>query len=285
MGVATFCRAQAYDGAGSMSGNLNGCQAKFQESVPKATYYHCSSHQLNLALSKACTVPSIQSMLSDLKAVGIFFKYSPKRRRRLEQAVVEVNAKRSEEGLSALSSFKAKLMCETRWVERHTMLAEFAEKYEPTVVCLEAIGSNLDGDWNSKSMTEANGLLRSICSDQFIAAFQTNLYFSGYTKALCCLLQGSTQDILTAYKEVEVVKDVLKGVRRNAEREFKEAYNSMCKMVKLHDRDELSIPRRCSRQTFHSNVEGDTYWRRAVFLPFVDHLASELSARFTQLNK
>ena len=94
---ATFCHAQVYDGAGSMSGHLNGCQAKFRESVPKAAYYHCSSHQLNLALSKACTVPSIQS-----KAVGIFFTYSPMRRRRLKQAVMEVNAKRSVEGLSAL---------------------------------------------------------------------------------------------------------------------------------------------------------------------------------------
>ena len=26
---ATLCRAQSYDGAGSMSGHLNGCQAKF----------------------------------------------------------------------------------------------------------------------------------------------------------------------------------------------------------------------------------------------------------------
>ena len=170
-------------------------------------------------------------------------------------------------------------MCETRWVERHTVLAEFAEMYEPTVLCLEAIGSNSDHVWNFKSMTEANGLLRSICSDQFIAAFQTNLYFSHYTKGLSCLLQGSTLDILAAYKEVEVVKDVIKGVRQNAKKE--------CKIVKLHDRDELSIPR-CSRQKLRSYVEADTpqaYWRRSVFLPFVDHLVSELSARFTQLNK
>jgi hypothetical protein len=69
------------------------------------------------------------------------------------------------EGLSPLSSFKAKLMCETRWVGRHNVLAEFAE---PTVVFLEAIGSNSDGNWNSKIMTEANSeihLLRPIhCS-------------------------------------------------------------------------------------------------------------------------
>ena len=41
------------------------------------------------------------------------------------------------------------------------MLAEFAGMYEPIVVCLEAIGTS-DSNWNSKSMTEANGLLRAI---------------------------------------------------------------------------------------------------------------------------
>ena len=61
------CRAQTYDGAGCMSGHLNGCQAKFREKVPRALYYHCGSHQLNLVLSKASTITSIQSMLSDLK--------------------------------------------------------------------------------------------------------------------------------------------------------------------------------------------------------------------------
>ena len=64
-------------------------------------------------------------MLSDLKSVGIFFKYSPKRKRRLEQAVIEVNVRRDEEGVSKVAPTKVKLMCETRWVERHTVLAEF----------------------------------------------------------------------------------------------------------------------------------------------------------------
>ena len=45
---------------------------------------------------------------------------------------MEVNAKMSEERLSALSSFNVKLMCETRWVEQHNVLAEFAEMCKPT---------------------------------------------------------------------------------------------------------------------------------------------------------
>ena len=72
------CRAQAFDGAGAMSGHLNGCQAKFKEHVPEATYFHCASHQLNLALTKTCSVKPVQCMLADLQALWIFFKYSPK---------------------------------------------------------------------------------------------------------------------------------------------------------------------------------------------------------------
>ena len=146
---------------------------------------------------------------------------------------------------------------------------------------------DLSSNHYQKSITEASGLLRSIASDEFIASFHTNLYFSGYTKALSCLLQGSSQDVLTAYKEVEVVKDVLKKIRENVEKEFETVYKSISKTISLHDKNELSIPR-CGRQTFRSNVEADTpqvYWRCTVFLPFLDHLLSELSSRFTEHNK
>ena len=54
------CRAQAYDGAGSVSGYLNGYKSKFSEQVPAPRYYHCASHQLNLALTKACSLQSVQ---------------------------------------------------------------------------------------------------------------------------------------------------------------------------------------------------------------------------------
>ena len=103
-------------------------------------------------------------------------------------------------------------------------------------------------------MTEANGLLKAISSDRFIAAFQTNLYFFGYTKPLSCLLQGSTQDILTAYKEVDVVKSVLKDIRANPSKEYDKVYAFMCTMAKLHGMDELTVPRTCSRQTLRSKL-------------------------------
>ena len=44
--------------------------------------------------------------------LGIFFKYSPKRQRKLEQSITEI----ATESLKK----KVKPLCETRWVEKHT---------------------------------------------------------------------------------------------------------------------------------------------------------------------
>ena len=48
-----FCVGQGYDGASSMSGHTNGCQAKVREQAPYALYVHCSSHTLNLVLNSS----------------------------------------------------------------------------------------------------------------------------------------------------------------------------------------------------------------------------------------
>ncbi|XP_062505475.1 uncharacterized protein LOC134182112 [Corticium candelabrum] len=271
-----------------MSGHLNGCQAKFQEKVPKAAYYHCASHQPNLAISKSSTVPDICCMLSYLKAVGDFFKYYPKRQLHLETTVSKVNVQRKSLGVTEVSPHKVRLMCETRWVERHTILVEFAEMHEPIVNCFETISRNSSREWNAKSVTKANELLKAILSDQFIAAFQTNLYFFVYTKPLSCLLQCSTQDILTAYKEVDVAKRVLKDIRADSSNEYDKVYVSMCTMAKLHGMEELTVPRTCSGQSLRSNIEVEnpkTYWRCTTSIPFLDHLIAELSTRFSQLNQ
>ena len=67
--------------------------------VPQTHYYHCTSHSLNLSLSKACKVLEVQNMMSTLQILAIFFKYSPKRHRRLEQSTEEINIQRKREGL------------------------------------------------------------------------------------------------------------------------------------------------------------------------------------------
>ncbi len=66
-----------------MAGQFNGCAAQI---YPQAIYYHCASHQLNLALSKTTNIREVQVMISAVTSLGLFFKYRPKRQRHLETA-------------------------------------------------------------------------------------------------------------------------------------------------------------------------------------------------------
>ena len=163
--------------------------------------------------------------------------------------------------------------------------SDFDELYEPLVCCLQRICQNSDKEWDAKAITEANGLLKTISSSQFIAAFQTNNYFFGFTKSLSVQLQGSSKDVLEAYRDIEVVKATLRNERRKVDEAFKRPYQKMCELARLAGNDEgLYIPRRCERQTLRSNCPrgtADEYWKCAVFIPFLDHLIAELEGRFS----
>ena len=203
-----LCRAQMYDGAGNMAGQLRGCASRFLKEVPQATYYHCASHQLNLAISKTTKVNEIQSMLSVLTSVGLFYKYSPKRQRQLEVSLETYNSQ-LQNTTGAIKKSKLKTMCQTRWIEQHTCMEDFDDMYTALCMCLNDITGNSDGKWDGKAVTEAQGLRHSISTPGFISAFKVNLHVFGFTKPLSILLQGSTMDIITAYDEIHVVKKIL----------------------------------------------------------------------------
>ena len=153
-----LCRSQTMDGAGNMDGKQAGCAARFTKLSRKAVHHYCSSHDRNLALCKCCQLKEVHIILDTLKQLGLFFKYSPKRSRRLEAAVEEVNKGRIKEDY--IQKPKLGVFCETRWVEKHTTLNDFDLMYEPLLVCLEAIGS-LASSWDSKVVCEAYGLMKT----------------------------------------------------------------------------------------------------------------------------
>ena len=137
---------------------------------------------------------------------------------------------------------------------------------------------------------EANGLLRSITSSEFIAAFHTNLHFFGYDKPLSIKLQSASKDVLSAYKEVREVVEILQEERQTPDKAFEKVYKRMVDMAEMAataKAQELPTPRRCGRQTLRSNVESTTpeeYWRRTAFLPCLDHLITEFESRFSELS-
>ena len=282
------CRGQTYDGAGNMSGKQKGCAATFQRIAPRALYCHCASHDLNLALSKACALPEVHTMLCVIKSVGIYFKYSPKRTRQLESSVVDQKGENDINNEQGRKVERMKLLSDTSWVERHTCLNDMDILYTSIEETLEIISSKtLKSEWDSKSVTEANGLLSQLTSWPFIVTFRCAVYFFGFTKSLSSLLQGSSTDIVQAYEEISLIVKEFEEIRINADKEFAQLFSSAEEMGKRVGMETVTMPRRCKAQTLRNNVEAEdveSYYRRAVFVPYLDGLISELNGRFSTLS-
>ena len=59
-----------------MAGKVNGLAALFLKENPKALYTHCASQRLNLAICSSCNIISVINLMSTVKDVTSFFKFS-----------------------------------------------------------------------------------------------------------------------------------------------------------------------------------------------------------------
>ena len=135
------CYAQTYDGAGNIAGQQRVCAARFRWLAPKAPYFHCAPHDLNLALSKACDISDILCMLNVIKTVAILFKYFPKKQVLLEERVESFNRGAVENGTKTI---KVKLLYDARLVERHTSVFDFCTLFGVAIYFPEIITQNDD---------------------------------------------------------------------------------------------------------------------------------------------
>ena len=101
-----------------MAGAVKDVQGRINTINEKAIYVHCAAHCLNLAILKACQLPSVRKMMRILKEVCLFFNSNPKRRRCLEETIVNE------------AQLQNRWNCKTRSVERHQAFETFSEMYE-----------------------------------------------------------------------------------------------------------------------------------------------------------
>ena len=238
--------SQTYDGAANFSGHIKGCAKLFQATVEHAQYFHCSNHDLNLALCHTCNdVPEIRNMLSSMTELKLFFKYSPKRTMLLESMIDEENKKSNRK--KKIPVQKVKVFCETRWIQRHVVLEEVQLLYEPILQTLDTITS--EKGWDHKTVDLANGLLKNITESTFLAALNVCSYTLGFTKQLSSMLQGTAMDVIEAYKQIELVKTQLNSLRGNCDEVFiSDIWPKVKELAHIAD-IELSTPRQCRRQT------------------------------------
>ena len=122
------CRSQSCDGTGNMAGANICCAIRIKQVYPKAEYYFFMNHYLRIAVTKSCKLPEMQVMLDTIKQVGIFYKYSPTEQRKLEECISAVSREKNQAGgeVTERRIKKVKILCDTRWVDRHLALKDIA---------------------------------------------------------------------------------------------------------------------------------------------------------------
>lgn len=119
------------------------------------TYVHCTSHTLNLAAFKLCSIQPIRNCLGTIEKIRDFFVY-PERKNILSQVIEEFNR--------TINTKTLKRNCSTRWIERFHSVHDFIEILECVIDSLDTISNWNDGDTSS----QANSLKHSVLQGEFI---------------------------------------------------------------------------------------------------------------------
>ena len=281
------CRGQGYDGAASMSSQRVGVQANILTHAPNAAYVHCASHCLNLVVSHACSLQPIRNMIDKITQVCLFFNYSPKRNGLLTAVIQDQHPENGKK--KPLIT-----LCATRWVARIEAYDHFYASFKYTVFALEVIAHNMHHDecpeqfygcWQTKTRTDASGLLKAITDFDFIVTFICAYSCLSHMSGLTVKLQKKTNDIFKAFSMVTEVKATYKRLRANLPTHFDEIYDQAVTMA-----EKVGVaptaPRIAERQQHRANapaVDPKEHYRVNVAVPFFDHIILELDDQFSSL--
>lgn len=133
--------------------------------------------------------------------------------------------------------------------------------------------------WDSDTLTKATGLLYSMKNGPFVVAFVTTRKGLEYIKPLTLKLQKKSSNISKAHEDVV---DVIAGLQESADFTFSQWFTEALAMAETAD-FQIEIPRICQRQTLREIIPGENskeYFRHSVYIPFLDHLLSQLKSRF-----
>ncbi|XP_060879463.1 52 kDa repressor of the inhibitor of the protein kinase-like [Metopolophium dirhodum] len=255
---------QGYDGAAVMSGQFRGVRTIISEKYPKAQFIHCSAHTLNLVLAHSCEIPMIRNCIGTIKTVINFFRQSALRDGLLKDAAESAGAIH----LNLVS------LCETRWTEKHLAVERFAEMFSVVTEALQALQ-----DSRRECASQAYQLKQAIENSQFVVSMLILRKVFSFTSTLNKILQTQNIDLTEACKYVDIVKKTLEDIRNDDE--FLKIVTDSKEYLGI---ESLTAPRITNRQKGRSNNPAETaeiYYKINVYYPFLDHVLSELAARFS----
>ncbi|XP_072022398.1 52 kDa repressor of the inhibitor of the protein kinase-like [Amphiura filiformis] len=270
-------RGMCADGAGNMRGENKGCGKRLQRKYPKSIYLWCTSHQLNRVIVQSSKNILIQNMMTMADKVAKFFYNSPNNQKVLTDIVL------NDPNKTAREKDKLKLMCRTRWVERHDAFETHLQLYSYVVETLTTISQS--PNYNRDARSDSESLLRGITDFSYIATLVLTSKIMGYLKELSEKLQKPSLDVGSAMELVDTVQKCLQQVREDIDRYNNRWYQEAKEMANSVDAEE-KVPRVAKRQTQRPNYQVEDakdYYKKAVLIQFVDFLLSEMEDRFSAL--
>ncbi len=261
------CRGLCFDGASAMMGKFRGCAAVVMREYPLAKIIHCFNHRLNLVLTKACDTKEVKLALQTLSQVYNFIYSSNMRSMRFDELV---------RGHTSMKRQKLVSLCPTRWVERHDSIIVFME-FLPIIAVLLEDESSLDA--------MAGILLIAIREPRFLIGLVVAESILAHTVEPSRALQSPTVNLISAYATIGEVVTYLKKAREEALTSFHDVFKKAEELLQEigSSHETIPVPRVCGRQTQRANVPFQTaeeYYRRAVYVPFLDQVVTELQSRF-----
>lgn len=255
------CVGFGFDGCSTMAGKEGGVQAILRKKYPRALYFHCSSHKLNLVVNDANAVPEIRNTVATIKDVIMFFRESTIRRNYAPN-------------LSRL--------CETRWSEKYKSIRKFSQHFPELVKSLETL--SVEGNYATRK--SAYQLHSAVTKPVFIVALQTIAKYSAVLEPVVNALQAKSIDMISVGEHIKNIKDILRNDREFLDRISNEMLQK-ARAIAMDLNIEISVPRLAHKQTHRSNPPSDNdneYWRRSLIIPYIDSLISSLNIRFSQEN-
>lgn len=220
-------------------------------SVQESVYTHCKAHNLNLAIIHACKEP-------------LAFDYSAKR-----LVAYKDKLKQDENALAQMENHqKLKTLCETRWASRADALYTFNAAFTTVYSALGTLAD--DGD------AKARAYQCSISKFDFLITLVTTEHVLAGLVQLSALLQKKDCDLYVALQKAKVVMQMIQN-ERNDPMVWDALFECATEIAASID-VQPAFPRIAKAQKHRPNIpatDAFVYW----YLPFVDHLVSEIDVR------
>jgi len=271
------CRGQCYDGAGNMSGRLNGASSLIRAEHDKAIYVHCMNHRLNLCVADTCQLPLVRNMMDVVRKLSEFFDNSPKQQQHLISKIRVF--------MPAANHFVLVNVCRTRWIECIDGMDRIVELLHPVVAALEDISMNRNapsnGNWNQNSRNDSQALINAI-TFSFIVTLVIVRHILDLTRPLTVRLQKKAMDLLKAKEEIVLLKSALTDMQTNIDMRHHTLYEEAVTLARRVS-VQPSMPRITQRQVHRSNAPAPTpedYYRINLTTDFLNHALMQLETRF-----